>query len=191
MKRTRYSRVIPARLIPEYLTCRTQAWLRVHAPPVRWNVDHWKPGEAPHPPEDVIVRLAESILGAGVKVRLHPLLEAPRIGVVGRPDAIAFKHSHPPLVIEYKERLPRDPTPWVLQAAAYKLAAEEALGVPALAVLASRDELVRVGPRHVARVLKLLHEIRRLLAEPAPPPPRVRPPCRPCNYRRICPYAQA
>jgi len=191
VKATRYYKVIPARLLAEYLTCRTQAWLRVHAPPIRWNADHWKPSEAPHPPEEEIRRVAEAILGPGAEIKVNPLLEAPRIGIVGRPDAIATLAPHPPLVIEYKERLPRDPAPWLVQAAAYKLAADEALGAPTLAVLATPASLHWVEARHVARALRLLRELRRVLAEPMPPPPRARPPCRSCNYRRVCPYAQA
>ncbi len=184
-----YDGIIPVRLLAEYLVCPTQAWLRVMGQPVAWNADHWKPGEERDPPEALVRAAARSILGAGeVEVVYRPLLVGERLGLAGAPDAVAVSRMGVDLVVEYKETPPKSREPWLVQAAGYKLVYEDARGRRAEAVLLTPHQAWRVEARHVARALRVLHELRRLLARPDPPPPRGAPPCMSCNYRRLCPY---
>ena len=132
----------------------------------------------------------------------HPVTSR-RLGLTGRADLIAVTGRDTIIVVEAKlsvtpRRLYTRQLHLAAQLAAYTVAAEETLGLPAEKALLYSTETrrlipVRIGPRlrslveHAARSLHEALETGRPPAAGSPDPRR----CAACGYRGICPRSRA
>jgi len=194
-----FSRLIPVSLVKEYYWCPRSAYYRL----TLWAERPTHSMAAGGLDGDRRGRLLELLERERVEARemlWEQPVESRRLGVAGRADLIVVTPRDTLVVVEAKLHATRRGLSTrqlhiAVQLAAYTIAAEESLAMPAEASMVYSVEdnrliRLRIGPRLRRRVEHAARELQRALEEEAPPPAVARPwRCRVCSYRSICPAA--
>jgi CRISPR-associated exonuclease Cas4 len=120
----------------------------------------------------------------------RPTLRSQRLMLAGRPDLLE-RTDGVYVPVEHKPSSRRLQQSHILQVAALCMLVDELYGVrPPHGVVVLADgvrERVAFSPELERGVLRVMDEMRRILANGEPPGPVwVSPKCRPCGFRRIC-----
>lgn len=183
---------LTVRTVSSTYWCPAEAWLQVHGPRLPWNAPHYDPlseeaREALSSAEEIALRLVPE----GSEVLREPYIYSPALRLGGRPDILAIAGDRL-VVVELKARRPLPGSPARVQAALYTVVAEHHYSRPARGYLAYPGGAQRIGRRDVRLALRLVEEARRILQQPAPPPPSgAAHKCRTCLYRHVCPWSRA